>query len=236
MTTTTSSSAGASAFGMFIQLIKEWLKDLGVNSQLFNEIIADGSLPMSARTLATGVLMYLDLPEDIIPEKIRFIGLIDDVLVMVIGLVIIVPLIPAERMAYYHQNYKAVTKIDEYEQILKSVLGILWDRLVQFVETLRKRTFKKKTTEEVAQSAELREQLFDQTMEYVANLNLDPSTIDEDLKVLPAPEKIIGTLASGLEAAQKQQEKGETPSTSVQSVFKRFLLSGSDKPEQIPNA
>ena len=197
MTATTQTNT----FERFIQLIKEWLIDLGVNAQLFNELAGDEALPMWVRSLAIGVLLYLDAAADLIPEKLRFIGLIDDMLVMIVGLVIIVPQIPEERLLYYRQKYEAVNKIGEYEPIMKSTLGILWERLTLFVETLRKRTYKNKTTEEVAQSAELREALFDETMVFVANLGLDPETLDKDVKLLPSPEKVIGLLSNGLEKA-----------------------------------
>ena len=197
MTTTTQTNT----FDLFIKLIKKWLMDLGVNAQLFNELAGDEDLPMWVRSLVIGVLLYLDAAADLIPEKLRFIGLIDDMLVMVIGLVIIVPQIPEERLLYYRQKYEAVDKIGEYEKTMKSTLGILSERLTLFVETLRKRTYKNKTTEEVAQSAELREALFDETMVFVANLGLDPDTLDKEVKLLPSPEKVIGLLSSGLEKA-----------------------------------
>jgi len=203
MTTT----AHTSAFDLFIQIIKKWLIDLGVNAQLFNELTGDEALPMWVRSLAAGVLLYLDSPVDLIPEKFRFIGLIDDMLVMIVGLVIIVPQIPEDRLTYYRQKYEAAGKIGEYETNLKSTLGILWERLTRIVETLPKRTYKNKTTTEVAQSAELREELFDETMVYVANLGLDPETLDKETNLLPSPEKVMGLLSSGLEEAQKRDKK-----------------------------
>ena len=216
-------------YDVFIQIIKNWLADLGVNSKLFVEIIEDEALPMTARTLASGVLLYLQLPTDLIPDKYRFIGLIDDVIVMIVGLVIIAPLIPKERLNYYGQKYEAIGKVEEYERIMQATLGILWERLVQFVESLRQRTFKDKTTEEIVQSSELREDMFDETMIFVANLNLDPESLDSDIKELPSPEKVIGLLSSGLEEAQKQQVKDEDSARQTKSAFKRMLLSATRK-------
>lgn len=222
-------------YEIFIQTIKNWLADLGVNSKLFVEITEDEALPMTARTLASGVLQYLQLPTDLIPDKYRFIGLIDDVIVMIVGLVIIAPLIPKERLNYYGQKYEAIGKVEEYERIMQATLGILWERLVQFVETLRKRTFKDKTTEEVVQSSELREDLFDETMIFVANLNLDPESLDSDIKQLPSPEKVISLLSSGLEEAVKQQTKDEDSARQTKSAFKRMLLSATGKQEPEKN-
>jgi len=203
MTTT----AQTYSFELFIKIIKKWLINLGVNAQLFIDLAGDEALPMLVRSIAAGVLFYLNVRVDLIPEKLRFIGLIDDVLVMIIGLGMIVPQIPEERLKYYCQKYEAVGQIGEYEQIIKSTLGILWERLTRLVETLHKRTYKNKTTEEVAQSAELREELFDETMVFVANLGLDPETLDKETKQLPSPEKVMGLLSSGLEEAQKRDKK-----------------------------
>ena len=203
MTTT----AQTNTFEIFIQLIKKWLIDLGINAQLFNELAGDEALSTGVRSLAIGVLLYLHAPVDLIPKKFRFFGLIDDMLVMIVGLVIIVPQIPEERLIYYRQEYEAVGKIGEYGLIVQSFLGILWERLTRFVETLQKRTYKNKTTEEVAQSADLREALFDETMVFVANLGLDPETLDKETKLLPSPEKLMGLLSSGLEKAQKHDKK-----------------------------
>ncbi len=202
MTTT----AQTNTFEVFIQIIKKWLKDLGLNAQLFNELAGDEALPMWGRSLATGVLLYLGAPIDLIPDKIRFIGLIDDVLAMIVGLVIIVPQIPEDRLTYYRQKYEAAGKIGEIETNLKSTLGILWERLTRYVETLTKRTYKNKTTAEVAQSAELRDALFDETMVFVANLGLDPKALDKETKLLPSPENLMGLLSSGLEEAQKRDK------------------------------
>lgn len=190
-------------FDLFIKLIKKWLMDMGVNAKLFDELSGDETLPMLARALAVGVLLYLDAPKDLIPEKLRIIGLIDDMLVMIAGLVIIVPQIPEDKLPYYRKQYETVEKIEEYEQIVKATLGILWERLTRFVETLRNRTYKNKTTEEVVLSDELREALFDDTMIFVANLGLDPETLDKEVNLLPSPEKVMGLLSSGLEEAQK---------------------------------
>lgn len=194
-------------FDVFIKLIKTWLTDLGVNTQLFNELSGDEALPMWIRTSGAGILLYLNAPVDLIPEKIKFIGLIDDMLIMIVGLIIIVPQIPEGRIAYYKQKYEAVGKIGESEQIVKSTLGILWERLTRIVETLPKRTYKNKTAEEVAKSAELREELFDDTMVYVANIGIDPVTFDKETKQLPSPEKVMGLLSSGLEEMQKRDKK-----------------------------
>jgi uncharacterized membrane protein YkvA (DUF1232 family) len=194
-------------FEKFLKTIKTLLMNLGINAKLFYEISGDEALPKRVRSLAAGVLLYLKAPFDLVPDKLRFIGLIDDMLIMIIGLVIIVPQIPDERKRYYRQKYEAVNKIEEYEQIISSTLGMLWERFVQFTESLQKRTYKNKTTEEVVESSELREKLFDETMVIIANIGLDPETLDKEVKLLPSPEKVIGLLSNGLLEAHKHDKK-----------------------------
>jgi hypothetical protein len=94
---------------------------------------------------------------------------------------------------------------------------------VLFVNNLRARSYKKKTTEEVVQSAELREDLFDDTMIYIAGLNLDPQTIS---KSLPPPERVMGLLASGMEEEQERQDGEDTITARSRSALKRMLPSG----------
>jgi uncharacterized membrane protein YkvA (DUF1232 family) len=217
----------------FIQLIKKWIEYLGANSKLFLEIIEDEMLPAGARTLAAGVLLYIKSPVDLIPDKIKFLGSIDDAIIMIVGLVGIVPLLPEERVTYYRQNYEVIAKIDEYEQIMVSVLGVLWERLVQFVEKLRQRTFRGKATQEVIQSPDLQEALFDETMISIANLNINPEMLDSQIEQLPSPEKVIGLLSVGLEEAQEEQNKDENSVSQAKSTIKKMLLSATGKQDSV---
>jgi hypothetical protein len=178
------------------------LLDFEINLQLFVEIMEDEEFPKSARMLAAGVLFHVLWAQGIIPEKLKnlkLIALVDDVLVMAVGLCIIVHLMPEERREYYWQKYEAVTRIDDYKQLLKSPLGMLRDRLAQFVESLRRRSYKKKTAEKVVESPDLQEGLFDEAMIFAANFNLDPDSIDQQIRLLPPRERIMGLLSGGLQ-------------------------------------
>ncbi|RMG21029.1 MAG: hypothetical protein D6732_27715 [Methanobacteriota archaeon] len=185
----------------FFRFIKKMVGELGLNSKLFAEIMDDETVLLSGRMLAVGVLLYVK-SGGLLPDR-WIIGLIDDIIVMVAALVIIIPLIPESRLEYYRKKYEVVNRINEYEALMISILGILWERFIQFTERLRNRTYRGKSTEEVVHSDELREDIFDETMEFIANLNIDPATIDSEFERLPSPEKIIGLLSSGLEKEQR---------------------------------
>ena len=213
----TGDSQRASWFEDFVNLLNEWLSNLDLNSLIFVEIMKDSELQLSVRAMAAGVLIYLVAMKDIIPDitkTLRILGLIDDVIVMVAGLSVIIPLMPESQLEYYRQKYEAVARIRDYEDTLQSILGILWERLKQFVENLRNRSYKKETAEEIVQSLTLREELFDETMSYVADLNLDPGTLGKDLKALPAPESVISLLSSGLEEELEREAKEKAGSGS----------------------
>jgi hypothetical protein len=221
-------------FSRFRKLIEIWLDDLDLNVQLFLEFVNDEELPPHARYLAVGVVLYLLLSQKLIPKGTRWgviLALVGDVLVMIAGLSIIMQSMPKSRLAHYRQKYNAVAKIDEYEEILRAALGLLWDRLVQFVESLRQRHYKKATAEEVVQSPELREQLFDDAMEWVADQDLDPATLNKQLKQLPPPENVIGLLASGLEEEQEREDKDAEESHSW-PTWRQLLPGGGENQEE----
>lgn len=80
----------------------------------------DDALPLSVRSIAIGVLIYVISPIDVIPDKIKalkLIGLIDDVVVMIIGLSIAVPLMPQDRLSHYRGKYQAVAEISGFDAI-----------------------------------------------------------------------------------------------------------------------
>jgi uncharacterized membrane protein YkvA (DUF1232 family) len=209
-----------SRFDSFVRVIGEWLENLGINSRIFVEMTGDEELPLPVRTLAAGVLLYLHLPIDLIPDKLKLLGLLDDAIVMIVGLSIIVPMLPDDRLDYYGQKYEAVRTIDERVEPLRLALGMLWEKLVEFVGNLRSRTYRGKTTEEVVRSPALREELLDDTMRFIAELDLRPDTLD---KALPSPEKVMGLLASGIEEEQERKDPENTIADRSRSALKRML-------------
>lgn len=198
------SSRSSGRFEAFVDLIKRLLLDLELNVALFSEIMKDEEIPLRARLVAIGVLLYVRSPIDIIPDRFRALALIDDALVMVAGLSLILPMIPEARLAYYRQKYKAAAHLDDYEQVLVDFLGGLWERLVQFARQHR-RKYRKHTPKEVVESAELQENLHDETMEKVADWTFDPVKLDQELKLLSAPE-VVKLLASGIEEEQQAED------------------------------
>lgn len=210
----------------------DWILGFPRDIKILVEMAGDNDLSMSSRTLAVGALIYIIMPLDLIPEKIRVIGLIDDVIVIRITLAIICEIDP-DRRIYYEERYpRTFVVLKEEIGLLKSTLGALYSWLVALVNGLRDKAFGKHTTEQVAQSSDLREELFDEAMEYVADVNLDPETVSKALLTAP-PERIVQLLSSGLEESQKREIEHSRIANKLsapQAAFRKLLASkiGSD--------
>lgn len=195
------------------KLLKRKIAEFGVDSRIFIELIGDQKAPLPARVIAGGVLVYLNFARDILPERWKALGLIDDVIVMTIGLTICIDLLPRQRRDYYQKKYRAVEMLVPDSELLKRVLGIVWDRLNDYVRGLGDRTYRGQDMATVVESEELRERLFDETMESVAKASIDPTTLDKELAKLPAPEKIAGLLTQGMDDLEKPDghDQGSSP-------------------------
>lgn len=192
-----------------LAFIRRKLAGIPVDVRIFVEISGDEAVPLSGRVMATAVLAYLKARRDILPDRLKVIGLIDDVIIMTIGLDICVGQMPPEVLRRYALKYEAVRLAQEDALLLRRALGVVWDRMVQYARSLVGRPYHGHTMEEVVQSEALREDLMDDTMEYVAQVALDPATLDDQIaRYLPAPERIVGLLSEGLDEQDSASQSG----------------------------
>ncbi len=211
----------------FFEWVQEWILSLPVDLKVLLEIAGDSQMGMPARSLAVGTLAYVLYFTDLVPDKIPVLGLIDDVIVIRLSLELIRKLEP-ERIRYYEEKYPATfAQFAEAIEVLKSALGLIYDALMALVEKLKNRRFKGHTAEKAAQSEEVREEMFDEAMEYVANLNLSPDVVHNALLEAPS-HQIIGLLTSGLEEKDKQEirEAEAAKRLEVPKAMFRKLLKG----------
>jgi len=62
---------------------------------LAGRLVRDERMPLLVRVLLPAIVVYLALPLDLIPDFIPVVGQIDDVLVLVVGVVLLAKLTPA---------------------------------------------------------------------------------------------------------------------------------------------
>jgi len=109
--------------------LKEWA------SRLLAEVVAlwfctrDPRTPFIARAIAIAVVAYAFSPIDLIPDFIPVIGLLDDLLLLPIGVWIVLKLVPPEVMAECRQQ--AARWLEEKKPKPRSYIGaalivVLW--------------------------------------------------------------------------------------------------------------
>ncbi|WP_222927443.1 YkvA family protein [Qipengyuania marisflavi] len=64
----------------------------------------DRRTPMAARLLAAATAAYALSPIDLIPDFIPVLGLLDDLIIVPLGIWLVIKLIPAELMASYREQ------------------------------------------------------------------------------------------------------------------------------------
>jgi uncharacterized membrane protein YkvA (DUF1232 family) len=215
----------------FFEWIQEWIISLPIDLKVLLEISGDSQVGIPARSLAVGTLAYVVYFADLIPDKIPVLGLIDDVIVIRLSLEVIRGLEP-ERMKYYEGKYPTTfARFAEAIEVLKSALGLIYDALMALVEKLKNRRFKGHTAEEAARSEEVREEMFDEAMEYVANLNLNPDVVHKVLLEAPS-HQVINLLTSGLEEEDKREIREAEAAKRLEApkaMFRKLLQGKTDE-------
>src|SRR5262245_55072108 len=67
---------------------------LGNKLRLAVGLVREKQIPLGARLIPPGLVLYLSLPIDIIPDFIPVLGYLDDVIVMVVGVSLLLKLAP----------------------------------------------------------------------------------------------------------------------------------------------
>ena len=131
-----------------------------------------------------------DIRRTSLPDRIKAIGLMDDVIVMIIAAGITQSMLPEHRRLHYAEEYPNIGKIDAATAVLRKVLGTLYEHATRFVDGLKRRKYRSHTTGDVVRSEALRDRLLNDSMEFVATNAPDPATIDDELRRLSSPEKV----------------------------------------------
>jgi len=184
-----------------LELLQKLILRLPTELKVLIEMVGDSELGIPARSIALGAISYVVFFGDLITDKIPVVGWIDDVLVIWIALGIIGELEPEHVQTYREKHPETFDQLGEVIQIIQSALGFLYDALKSLVELFKHFSFRKHSAEEVFQSKEAQEAIFDATMEYVANMNLNPEFVHKELSKA-TPMRVMKLLSSGMEAPQ----------------------------------
>jgi uncharacterized membrane protein YkvA (DUF1232 family) len=87
----------------------------------------DRRVPLSARILALCIIGYALSPIDLIPDFIPVLGLLDDLVLIPLGILILIRMIPADLMAEHREKAKALGYSEKPRNWVAAVLIIaLW--------------------------------------------------------------------------------------------------------------
>lgn len=191
---------------------------MGVDTRFFLEVMEDKEAGSVARGIAGGVVLYINHASDLIPDPIKgrfkVLGLIDDIIVMTIGMSLCMDSMPAGRRAHYEAKYPVTQELAADIDQLKLFLALIWERLLDYVRALSKRRYRGQPMDVVVDSPDLREALQDQTMEYLAKAAIDTERLDEELRKLPRLDKVAGLLTDALakgDAAATPSDANDSP-------------------------
>ncbi len=83
----------------FLEGWKHWAKELKIQVYALYLAYQDPRVPLLARILAACIVGYALSPIDLIPDVIPVLGLLDDLVIVPLGIMIVLKLIPANVLA-----------------------------------------------------------------------------------------------------------------------------------------
>ena len=93
-----------------LERLKRWAGKLKVETYALYLAYRDPRVPWYARVFAALVVGYAFSPIDLIPDSIPFIGYLDDLILVPLGIALAIRMIPAEGLAECREKAKELSK------------------------------------------------------------------------------------------------------------------------------
>ena len=158
----------------FVHRVRELLVNLPYDLKVFFEAISDKNLPMEARKVAAGAIIYCLHPSDPIPDSAGILGFVDDVTVVKIALSRLVEL-GGEEAAEYPNRFSE--QFEGLESDLALIRGYLGENMVWLEKRVRERLpnnrYKGKTTSEYLADQEAQEFLYAEGLAFTTDYEID---------------------------------------------------------------
>jgi uncharacterized membrane protein YkvA (DUF1232 family) len=91
--------------------IRDWARRIKRDLAAVAGAARDPRTPLAARILAVAVVAYALSPIDLIPDVVPVLGLLDDVILVPLGLLLVVRLIPPEVLAEHRARADAAGRL-----------------------------------------------------------------------------------------------------------------------------
>ncbi|AKC70172.1 hypothetical protein MB84_12815 [Pandoraea oxalativorans] len=105
--------------------LRKWARAIKRDAHVLYLAARDPRVPWYAKVLALFVAGYALSPIDLIPDFIPVIGLLDDAIIVPLGILIVIKLIPSDVVAE-HRATAAAASERPVSRIAAVVIGTLW--------------------------------------------------------------------------------------------------------------
>ena len=105
--------------------LKEWMRSIKGDVIAIYFAARDPRVPWYAKALAICVAGYALSPIDLIPDFVPFLGYLDDVVLVPLGILAVVKLVPAEIMAE-HRAFAARISERPVSRTAAVVIALIW--------------------------------------------------------------------------------------------------------------
>ncbi|HEX2952648.1 MAG TPA: DUF1232 domain-containing protein [Bacillota bacterium] len=106
---------------MALESWKEKTRELKAEIYALYLAYRDPRVPWYAKLLSAAIIGYALSPIDLIPDFIPVLGLLDDLLLLPIGIMIVVKMIPPEVLHEYREKAKAEPVTSEYRSWVAAI-------------------------------------------------------------------------------------------------------------------
>ena len=91
-----------------LKRLRRWARSLKAETMVLYFAVRDPRTPLAARLVAAAVVAYALSPIDLIPDFIPVLGLLDDALILPLGIALALRLVPAPVLADARAKAQAV--------------------------------------------------------------------------------------------------------------------------------
>jgi len=179
------------------ETLAHWIANFPFDIKILLDIAADRHLDTPKRALAIGVLSYILTPIDVLPDKLRSLGLIDDVMMLRLALAIIWDEKSDRRVLYEKMHPGVMSTLDQDVAFLEQAMGTACDGIRQLTLRQIDRPYQQATPQQVIYSDDLIEHLFTDATQFAARLRADISLPMRTLARF-SPQEIVRLLETGL--------------------------------------
>lgn len=179
------------------EVLAQWIANFPFDIKILLDIANDRHIETPKRALAVGVLGYILTPIDVLPDKLRSLGLIDDVIMLRLALAVIWEEGGDRRDLYVEMYPRVMTTLDEDVAFLEGALGTACDSIRQLTLRQAQRTYRDTTPMQVIYSDDLIDYLFTDATKFAARLRAASSSPMRTLARF-SPQEIVRLLETGL--------------------------------------